>query len=218
MTIYPLPKHVAVPKKNTLLERAVGRFILNWGVLEKELDTAFPVLFRLDETLALCLTANLGTKAKLDSISSAASMLAGVLGDITDDIHDVVAATRTLSETRNILAHGQPREFGDPGPSEERRFEWVKTTARKQLKGIVHPHTPATWFDDAKAAIRLARKLRALMRSAQSLLGALTEGQIDSVCLMQLEWTSPGPQDLTFRQLPPSDSSSVSRSKFRPSE
>jgi hypothetical protein len=68
------------PSTNQKLEQNIGGFFVAWGVLEREFDTAYPVSFHTNPTLAACLYANLATKAKLDSLKSAVSMLAEALG------------------------------------------------------------------------------------------------------------------------------------------
>jgi hypothetical protein len=53
------------PHVSRALARSIGEFVVAWGILERELDLAFPILLKTDPTLASCISANLGTKAKL---------------------------------------------------------------------------------------------------------------------------------------------------------
>jgi len=104
-----LEHHIDYPKINAKNRRSLGAFIIAWGVLEGELDTCFISLFRVNPTLCGCVTANLGTKAKLDILSSALSMLEEPLGsDLVTAGHKIVEDTRYYSAmARNTLAHGQ---------------------------------------------------------------------------------------------------------------
>ena len=56
------PKH----KFSTEIQAAIGRFILTWDSLENEINSAIEELYRLESDLAGCITANLGTRPKLD--------------------------------------------------------------------------------------------------------------------------------------------------------
>ena len=62
-------------KLNPKLADSIGRFMIAWSWLETHLDSAYAHLFQVEEPLALCLTANLGTRTKLDTISSTVAML-----------------------------------------------------------------------------------------------------------------------------------------------
>ncbi len=54
------------PKPNTDLEAALGRFIIAWNVLEQQMEFAIHEICDLSHPMGLSVTANLGTKAKLD--------------------------------------------------------------------------------------------------------------------------------------------------------
>ena len=129
-----LEHHIDYPKINAKNRRSLGAFIIAWGVLEGELDTCFISLFRVNPTLCGCVTANLGTKAKLDILSSALSMLEEPLGsDLVTAGHKIVEDTRYYSAmARNTLAHGQPSFFA---AHKEDAKEWVilRYSARKKL-------------------------------------------------------------------------------------
>ena len=86
----------------------MGRFIIAWGVLERQLDAAICVLFRIDPTLGLCVTANLGSKAKVDMLLSAIYMYAEALDeDEVDEAHALLRQVANLAgQFRNSLAHG----------------------------------------------------------------------------------------------------------------
>jgi hypothetical protein len=59
---------------------AIGTFIVAWGDLEQQLDIGFHVLFHTDPTLALCMYANLGTKAKIEILQSAIALQEKAIG------------------------------------------------------------------------------------------------------------------------------------------
>src|SRR5690242_14582344 len=69
------------PKVSKHMERQIGAFFVAWTALENELDIAFPVLFRVDATLANCLYGNLGTQAKIEILMSAVDALSLLLGE-----------------------------------------------------------------------------------------------------------------------------------------
>lgn len=71
------PLSVKRPKRNAIddelpipairgsLAENIGRFMLVWNILERELDGSFHTIFHTDPTIAICLYANLQAKQKL---------------------------------------------------------------------------------------------------------------------------------------------------------
>jgi len=100
------------PPENPKTEAGIGRFVIAWGVLEREIDMAIGDIYRLDPALTGSITANLGTKAKIEIFQSAVHIEARGFfkkGNIVGDVDTLVSDTSTASnEHRNFLAHGQP--------------------------------------------------------------------------------------------------------------
>lgn len=115
-------------------ERAehIGRFLIMWGKLEDNLDRFFPTIFKTDETLSHCISANLGTKAKTDILKSAVTMLRVPLSArLVRASHSRLNQVDALSaKYRNWLAHGRPFTFEKDG---DRFWQWARLTARKEL-------------------------------------------------------------------------------------
>jgi hypothetical protein len=120
------------PPSDERLEAAMGRFIIAWGVLERQLDGGIAILLQIDGTLSLCVSANLGTKAKVEMLMSAANMSGEAIGD---DLADgAIACLRKISKMsgrfRNTLAHGQPSLWDvDDAPI----WKWTRASAREFL-------------------------------------------------------------------------------------
>ncbi len=153
------------PKPDKDTEAAIGRFIIAWGVLEREIDQAIEDIYRLDSDLALSITANLGTKAKLEIFQSAIHCLDDVFGTTIVAVADKLVndTTSTKDQYRNFFAHGQPFAL-DVSP--DAPWAWVKLSARKGgVKGHVRRLTPEI-ADKATAATRsLIERWYALRRN-----------------------------------------------------
>lgn len=174
----------SAPDDNPRLEQNLGKFIVAWGIIERELDNMIAVLFNLDPTLSLCITSNLGTKAKIEIILSAASMLEPALGEtLKNEIHSLANATSDHSgKNRNAIAHGQPAAYGVEG--ETRDWRWARTSAREKLKTTIFPRDPDHWLNESKEVVKIARKLREAERKAEKVISALTADDLDRICLV----------------------------------
>jgi hypothetical protein len=118
------------PKADTDIEAALGRFIIAWNILEQQLDFAIQEISRLDYDLAHSITANLGTKAKLDIFHSMSHSLQDVFKvAVLETVDRLVADTSTASgNLRNFIVHGQPFQL----QLEDGAIEiWAKFAARK---------------------------------------------------------------------------------------
>jgi len=106
------PKAPLWPSSDPETESAIGRLVLAWGVLEREIDEAIVSVYRLNDTLGGAIAANLGTKAKLEICQAAVHILAEELafsGDLVTIIDSLVTRTAALSADRRlVIAHGQP--------------------------------------------------------------------------------------------------------------
>jgi hypothetical protein len=172
------------PSTSEKLERHIGAFFVAWGVLERELDNGFPVLFRTDPTLACCLYANLGTKAKLDILRSAIGMLAQPLGPaLTTRSHDILQSVSNLSDiARNTLAHGQVHSFFDE-TSNTLMWELIRHVARKSHSMVIHPGTARYWGTQQRAVVTLARRWRKCVGAMYLKTKSLSLDDLEEVCV-----------------------------------
>jgi hypothetical protein len=171
------------PTIHKLVRESVGTFMFAWGILERELDTSFHVLFHTDPTLASCIYANLGTKAKLDILSSAISMLATRLGPrLARGAHSRIDKVRDLSDkARNTLAHGQIHVFADLAAGTQ-HWEIVRHVARKSHSIVIHPQNPGYWETQARIALRLAQQWRTLVAKMNRKIGEPTLKDLRQIC------------------------------------
>jgi hypothetical protein len=121
--------------------RNIGGFIIQWGNVEYQLNNLVPILFRIDPTLATCITANLGTKAKVEMLQSALTMISPVLpAERVTDLHETLEMTLEFSSRyRNMLAHGGPF-FEVNEEAKETTWRWARYAARKQVSIIFPNH------------------------------------------------------------------------------
>jgi hypothetical protein len=126
-------------------EAAFGRFIIAWNMLEREIDRAIEDLYELECDLAWSVTANLGTKAKLDIFQSAFHCLkeffSGELPGCPAETLPAETADKLVSDTagasgemRTFLIHGHPMKLHpsvDPNAAVEMWDVWIKMRGRK---------------------------------------------------------------------------------------
>jgi hypothetical protein len=183
---------LSLPTMHGKTTENIGCFIVAWGILERELDVAFPVLFRTDATLAICLYANLGTKAKLDIIASAVTMLSTQLGkQLTETAHVTLRRISDLSDkARNTIAHGQLKYFRDEVSG---RYSWelVRHVARKSPAIVIHPGNSRYWGTQEAIALRLAQRWRTCVAKMHGKLGHLGLDDLERICLAQIRETEP---------------------------
>ena len=147
----------AYPPANLKLERAIGKFIIAWAILEESLDGSIAAILMIDATLSLCITANLGTKGKIDLLRSAVSMSHEMLDDeLVKDAHSALAEISTLSgEFRNSLIHGAP--FCLASDKEGHEWRWGRTSARTFMDFRSAPYTAERW-QEATAKVKTTTK------------------------------------------------------------
>jgi hypothetical protein len=118
------------PKPNKAIEAALGRFIIAWNVLEQQMDFGIHEMTGLDHDLAGCVTANLGTKAKLDMYQALAHCMGDVIGrPMVAEINKLCGDTSNASgELRNFIIHGQPFQLE---LKRGRREIWARFSARQ---------------------------------------------------------------------------------------
>jgi hypothetical protein len=151
------------PPPNEKVEAAVGRFIITCGVLESWLDTGVETLFFIDPHLSDCITANLGTKAKIDMLKSGIGMHEDLLEPGTiKAARDALTLAGTLSgRYRNTLAHGQPTiVVEEPGVLERPSgpWHWARTTAREYLESIGGPMTAKAWHSASNEVVGVVQQ------------------------------------------------------------
>ena len=128
------------PPRHKSMEEAMGRFIIVWSVLEDQLSSGMAVILMIDATLVLTITANLGTKAKIDMLHSAVSMSEDILDPtLVDRAHKILDVIADLAgKHRNTLAHGTILQL----PS---GWRWSRTSARRALDYRVYAGPVARW-------------------------------------------------------------------------
>lgn len=157
------------PPDDPELAAAIGRLVIAWGMMETEIDYTIADLYRLHDDLDLadCLTANLGTKAKLEIVQSCAHCLSGWIAPVNvKDIDTLVSDTAKASnDHRNFVAHGRP-SYVDTGGAED-LWIWARPSARKggpKLRIVhFHPDYFKTATADITALVKRWDKLRADM-------------------------------------------------------
>jgi hypothetical protein len=118
------------PAPNAEIEASIGRFIIAWNVLEREMDRAIEDLYDLDYDLAWSVTANLGTKSKLDIFQSGFHVLHEFFMDCDiESVNRLIRDTANASgEIRTLIVHGQPHHLL---MKDETWDMWVKFRAKK---------------------------------------------------------------------------------------
>jgi hypothetical protein len=126
------------PPSNPETEAAIGRFVIAWGLLEVQIDEAIGDLLCSSHSIQSSITANLGTKSKIeiflsifytesDFFSETLLKQANKLG------HDTATAAGVY---RVWVAHGAPfnlkhDEDETTEIDEQKQWIWAKMTARK---------------------------------------------------------------------------------------
>jgi len=171
------------PHLSRKLARSIGEFVVAWGILERELDNGFAILFKIDATLASCIYANLGTKAKLDILSSAFSMLEPAFEkEFVLEVHEVISLVREYSnKARNVLAHAQPTIFGSD--TEKPYWQFARSVARKSHEMILYPTDAGHWGIEASGVALIAREWRKLMSEAYKRIVKLSPDDLDRICV-----------------------------------
>jgi len=127
-----------LPPRNLSVERALGRFIIAWGALEGEIDSAIHDLMRTHVGTGVIVTANLAIRAKLDLAHALFEEMRALEDDpiwypISPEWEArfdalVNQTAKANAESRIPIVHSQPQvihlESGD-------RPIWVRMVARK---------------------------------------------------------------------------------------
>jgi hypothetical protein len=149
-------------------------------------DIAFPVLFRVDPTLANCLYTNLGTKAKLDILMSAIDALSLLLGKArAKSAHKVLADVVTLNDkARNTLAHARLLPFFDD-VLQKPVWRLIRYSARKEHFWISHPNEVRHWKRLTKAVYSKADVWHRKMRVIHGRIKTFSDDEIQNNCLVR---------------------------------
>lgn len=149
------PKPVPWPPSDPETEAAIGRVMLAWGILEREIDESIAAVYRLDTVASASITANLGTKAKLDICQAGIHTLKGEFDETPDIVAMIDELTNKTSAAsanwRLMVAHGQPWLVEHPDGD-----MWIlaRSSARKGGVRMHIQHFTAESFIDALAGIK----------------------------------------------------------------
>jgi len=132
-----------LPARDLKVERAIGRFIIAWGALEREIDNAIHDLMLTSLLTGELVTANLAMRAKLDLAHALFEQLRAGEDPIWRPVSAaweqrfdtlVNMTAKANAESRIPIVHSQPQVMRLEGG--DRPF-WVKLTARKGgLRGM----------------------------------------------------------------------------------
>lgn len=126
-----------LPARDLKVERAVGRFIIAWGALEREIDSAIHDLLFATLRTGMIVTANLAMKAKLDLVHALFEALrcdddaewSPISTEWEARFDKLVNMTaKANAEARIPIVHSQPMMIdlkGGPKPF------WMRAAARK---------------------------------------------------------------------------------------
>lgn len=172
------PPRFHVPRS---MAQNIGDFIIAWGFLEQQIDNGFPVLFCTDPTLAACIYANLGTKAKLDILASATTMLTPALGkELADEIHECIDLAREhLVNVRNKLAHSQPTLSGE---GYDASWQLTKSVARKRFRMDYLPADSDHWRIEACLVSIVSDGFYEIWPRAHVIMSKLTRDDLEKIC------------------------------------
>lgn len=204
-----------LPGRNLGVERAVGRFIIAWGALEREIDSAIHDLLLTNLRTGVVVTANLALRAKLDLAHALFEELRSEDDSIWRPISKewerrfdklVSATEKANTEHRIPIVHSQPQVISLP--SGDRPF-WMRMAARKGgLRGSGETYTKASLEKRTVAIVELVNEWAAARAHWKHAVHAMRSAEAD-------EWLNRSPDtfdDLTF-QLHPRDTSAKARPK-----
>jgi hypothetical protein len=125
------------PPPNPETEAAIGRFVIAWGLLEIQIDEAIGDLLCSSHTLQSSITANLGTKSKIEIFLSIFHIESDFFPtDMLEKVNKLGHDTATAAGVYRVwVAHGAPFRFGneeiDQEDGESKEWIWAKFSARK---------------------------------------------------------------------------------------
>lgn len=123
------------PATDIKVERALGRFIIAWGVLEREFDSVIHDLLLTSLHTSALVTANLAIRGKLDLAHALFEDFRSddpphlIAPDDQKEFDDLINKTaHANSESRIPIVHGQPMALNLESGT---RPLWIKAAARK---------------------------------------------------------------------------------------
>ncbi len=119
MPVYPVyPPNW--PPNDADTEASIGRFVIAWGMLETQIDAAIGDLLAVDHTLQQSITANLGTKSKIEIFLSIFHTESTFFPEATlDQANKLGSDTATAAGVYRVwVAHGAPFRLTFPEDEE----------------------------------------------------------------------------------------------------
>jgi hypothetical protein len=161
--------------------RSMGEFMFAWSILERELDLGVAAIFRVNPTLSTCITANLGTRTKIDMLRSGLSMLKPCLGDalVEEAIDTLSEIAKLTGAARTPVAHGQPIVFDDEDGG---GWFWVRQQARVTAKMSVYDKPEEHWRYQGAVIMLYAEGWSKLVSTIYITIKDLMPQQIDDAC------------------------------------
>jgi len=185
-----------LPRSDPSVERAIGRFIIAWGALEREIDQAIHDLMLTGLSTGALVTANMAIRAKLDL---AHALFEKMRTEEDDPIWRPVSAdwearfdrlvndtARANAEARNPIVHSQPMvlklESGD-------RPFFVRMVARKGgLRGTGVSYNKAFLDQQTAEVVRLVQEWANARRHWRTAISAMRSSDAD-------EWLGRSPDE-----------------------
>jgi hypothetical protein len=184
-----------LPASDPTVERAIGRFIIVWGALEREIDNAIHDLLLAGMSSGLLVTANLAIRAKLDLVHALFEKLRAGDNPIWrpisaewesrfDTLVNMTAKANTAS--RIPIVHSQPAAIRLEGG--DRPF-WVRWVARKGgLRGTGVSYSEAFLDEQTETVIELVNEWAAARAHWKTAVCAMRSADAD-------EWLSRLPDE-----------------------
>ncbi|MER9554656.1 hypothetical protein [Mesorhizobium sp. M0323] len=175
-----------LPARDVKVERAVGRFIIAWGALEREIDSAIHDLLCTNLRTGMIVTANLAMRAKLDLVHALFETLRSEDGDAWRPISEerearfdnlVNMTAKANAEARIPIVHSQPMAIKlDSGD----KPIWMRMAARKGgLRGSGITYTKASLDQQTQTVVELINDWAAARVHWQSAIEAVRSADAD---------------------------------------
>lgn len=121
------------PPEALELERAIGKFVISWAILEQQIDFFIEDLVRGDELIGWAVAAHLAAKAKLDLAQGLMHVREDVFGkELVSQADKLLARTnKAAGDFRNFIAHGKPMPVGKEEAGFQVVWFWMQFRARK---------------------------------------------------------------------------------------
>ncbi|MBZ9737147.1 hypothetical protein LB534_14940 [Mesorhizobium sp. CA18] len=182
-----------LPARDVKVERAVGRFIIAWGALEREIDSAIHDLLFTTLRTGMIVTANLAMRAKLDLVHALFEMLRSEEGAVWRAISKdwevrfdklVNMTAKANAEARIPIVHSQPMAIKlDSGDLPI----WMRMAARKGgLRGSGVTYTKSSLDKQTQTVVELIHEWAAARSHWESAIEAIRSADADG-------WLGRGP-------------------------